>query len=160
MGGDFDALAGALEHPMFIVTARAGDGERLGCLIGFATQASIDPPRFAVCLSHSNRTFRHGRDAELLAVHVVPEGGEELAELFGGETGDEVDKFARCAWHDGPGGVPLLDDCPTWFAGRVLCHADAGDHEAYVLEPVAVSAGGGGQLSARRAMEIDAGHDS
>jgi hypothetical protein len=26
----------------------------------------------------------------------------ELAELFGGETGDEVDKFDRCEWRPGP----------------------------------------------------------
>jgi len=56
----FEALVGDLEYPMFVVTARA-DGEPLGCLVGFATQTSIDPPRFAVCLSHRNRTFRHGR---------------------------------------------------------------------------------------------------
>ena len=91
----FHRLVGGLEYPMFIVTARAGD-EPLGCLVGFATQTSIDPPRFAVCLSHNNRTYRRGRDAELLGVHCVPEDAAELAELFGGETGDEVDKFARC----------------------------------------------------------------
>ena len=55
---------------MFIVTARAGD-ERLGCLIGFATQTSIDPPRFAVGLSRKNRTHRRGRDSPALAVHCV-----------------------------------------------------------------------------------------
>ena len=78
----FNAIVVNLEYPMFIVTARAGD-ERLGCLIGFATQTSIDPPRFAVCLSHNNRTFRHGRDAGMLGVHCVPADGEAVAELFG-----------------------------------------------------------------------------
>jgi flavin reductase (DIM6/NTAB) family NADH-FMN oxidoreductase RutF len=43
----FNAIVGSLEYPMFIVTARAGD-ERLGCLVGFATQTSIDLPRFAM----------------------------------------------------------------------------------------------------------------
>src|ERR687884_2146451 len=81
----FNALVGDLEYPMFIVTARA-EGEPLGCLVGFATQTSIDPPRFAVCLSHANRTYRRGRDAELLAVHCVPAQAGALAELFGGQT--------------------------------------------------------------------------
>src|SRR3954447_12246363 len=81
---------------MFIVTACA-DGERSGCLIGFATQASIDPSRFLVCLSHKNRTYRVARGTELLGVHFVPEEQAELAELFGGETRDEVDKLARAA---------------------------------------------------------------
>ena len=52
----FEELVATLDPPMFVVTARAGD-ERDGCLVGFATQCSIDPPRFFVCLSEKNRTF-------------------------------------------------------------------------------------------------------
>ena len=153
----FIKLVGDLDYPMFIVTARAGD-EPLGCLVGFATQTSINPQRFLVCLSHSNRTYRRGRDAELLGVHCVPAGAEALAELFGGETGDEVDKFARAAWHEGPGGVPLLDDCQNWFVGRVLSRTDAGDHDAFLLEPVAAAAGAHGQFTFHRAKRISPGH--
>ena len=50
----------------------------------------------------------------------MPEEAEDLVELFGGETGDEIDKFERCAWRPGPGGTPLLDGCPNRFVGRVL----------------------------------------
>ena len=70
-------------------------------------------------------------------MHCVPAAQADLAELFGGETADEVDKFARCAWREGPEGVPLLDDCPNRFVARVVWRADAGDHDAYLLEPVA-----------------------
>jgi flavin reductase (DIM6/NTAB) family NADH-FMN oxidoreductase RutF len=157
----FEGLVGDLEYPMFIVTARAGD-EPLGCLVGFTTQASIDPPRFLVCLSHANRTYRRGRDSALLGVHAVPAGAPDLAELFGGETGDDVDKFARCDWHDGPDGVPILDRCENWFAGRVLARLEAGDHDAFLLEPVAGGAGGGGggEFTFHRAKRIDPGHDA
>ena len=128
----FNSLVGDLDYPMFIVTA-SGGGERAGCLIGFATQASIDPSRFLVCLSHENRTYHVARDAELLGVHFVPEEQGALAELFGGRTGDEVDKFECCAWREGPGGTPLLDACPNRFVGRVLERLDAGDHDAILL---------------------------
>src|SRR3954452_22365897 len=103
----FNALMGELDYPMFIVTAEAG-GERSGCLVGFATQASIHPPRFLVGLSRRNRTFRVASEADVLVVHFVSEEDEDLAELFGGETGDEVDKSARCEWRPGPGGAPVL----------------------------------------------------
>ena len=156
----FNALVGNLEYPMFIVTARAGD-EPLGCLIGFATQTSIHPPRFLVCLSHANHTYRKGRDAELLGVHCVPASGERIAELFGGETGDEVDKFARIRWRDGPDGVPLLDECPNRFVGRVLWHGDAGDHDVFLLEPMAAERRTDeGEFTFHRAKRIDAGHEA
>ena len=155
----FDSLVGNLDYPMFIVTACA-DGERAGCLIGFATQASIDPSRFLALLSHRNRTYRVGARAELLGVHFVPEEAGELAELFGGETGDEVDKFARCAWRPGPGGTPLLDDCPNRFVGRVLVRMDAGDHDVILLEPVFAERGTDAEeFSFHRAKRIEPGHE-
>ena len=154
----FNAIVGNLEYPMFVVTARAGD-EPLGCLVGFATQTSIDPPRFAVGLSHTNRTYRRARDAELLGVHCVPAGAEDLAELFGGETGDDVDKFARAAWRDGPGGIPILDACENWFVGRVVRRVEAGDHDLFVLEPVAAHAGEPSAFTFHRAKHIDPGHE-
>lgn len=156
----FNALVGDLEYPMFIVTARAGD-EPLGCLIGFATQMSIDPPRFAVCLSHKNRTFRLGQEAEWLGVHCVPADAGDLAELFGGETGDEVDKFARCEWHEGPEGVPMLDRCANRFVGRVVWRQDAGDHDAFLLEPIAAEGDTGErEFTFHRAKRIEPGHEA
>jgi flavin reductase (DIM6/NTAB) family NADH-FMN oxidoreductase RutF len=156
----FNAIVGNLEYPMFIVTARVHD-EPLGCLVGFTTQASIDPPRFLVCLSHTNRTFRRGHDAQLLAVHAVPSTADDLAQLFGGETTDETDKFARCAWHAGPEGVPLLDACPNRFVGRVLWRSDAGDHDAFLLEPTVAHADPGHEeFTFHRAKRIDPGHEA
>src|SRR3954471_10361561 len=108
-------LVTAIDYPMYIVTAASGE-ERAGCLVGFTTQCSIDPPRFLVCLSDKNRTFRVARQAESLLVHLVPQEGDPIAQLFGEATGDEVDKFARASWRPGPGGAPLLDACPNWFA--------------------------------------------
>jgi len=156
----FEGIVGDLEYPMFIVTARADDDEPLGCLVGFTTQSSIDPPRFIACLSHNNRTYRRGRDAPVLAVHAVPADAADLAELFGGETGDEMNKFARCAWHEGPEGVPILDRCENWFAGRVLDRFDAGDHDAFLLEPLTGESGGQDEFTFHRAKRIDPGHEA
>ena len=132
----FEELVGGLDYPMFIVTAAAG-GQLAGCLVGFATQTSIEPSRFLVCLSRRNQTARVASMADVLVVHLVPEHAQGLAELFGGRTGDEVDKFSRCAWRPGPGDSPVLDECGRWFAGLVHERLDLGDHVGFLLEPVA-----------------------
>jgi flavin reductase (DIM6/NTAB) family NADH-FMN oxidoreductase RutF len=156
----FDSLVGDLDYPMFIVTATAGD-DRAGCLIGFATQTSIDPQRFLVCLSRRNRTYRVARRTDLLGVHFVPSEAADLAELFGGATGDEVDKFAAVDWHPGEGGVPIVEACPNWFVGRVLDRMDAGDHDAFLLEPVDAHQGyEAGEFSFHRAKRIEPGHEA
>ena len=128
---------------MFIVTVLASDGERDGCLIGFATQCSIRPPRFIACISKENRTFDAVQAADAIVVHFLGSEQRRLAELFGGQTGDEVDKFELCAWSPGPGGIPVLEEVPGWFAGRILERHDLGDHVALVLEPTAAEDRGG-----------------
>ena len=156
----FQELVAQLDYPMFIATV-AADGERAGCLIGFATQASIHPPRFLAGISDKNRTHRVALRAGSMAIHLVPADATELAELFGGETGDEVDKFERCAWQPGPDGVPLLDECPNRFVGRIIERVDFGDHTGHVLEPIAAEADEeSGQLGFHRAQRIEPGHEA
>lgn len=121
-------------------------GERSGCLIGFATQCSIKPPRFLVCISKQNRTFDVVRTAGDVVVHFLGEEQRELAVLFGAETGDEVDKFELCRWTAGPSGIPVLAGVPGWFAGRVLERYDLGDHLGLWLDPTE-SHDRGGQLN-------------
>ena len=135
----FQRLVGRLDYPMFVVTA-AAEGRRSGCLVGFATQCSIHPPRFVVWLSKKNETCRTAVRAGALAVHALGPGDAALAELFGHESGDRVDKLARSGWREGPVGVPLVEGCGAWFAGRVVGRVDGGDHLGFLLEPVAAEA--------------------
>ncbi len=156
----FHDIAGDLDYPMLIVTA-AGDGERAGCLVGFAAQCGISPLRFMVWISKRNHTFGVARHAEVLIVHFPAATDRKLAELFGGETGDEVDKFSRCRWHQGPGGAPVLSDCARWFAGKVVEHTDTGDHVGFLLEPFeGQAAAWSGQLGFHQVMDIEPGHDA
>ncbi len=154
----FAAVAEDLDYPMLIVTVANGD-ERSGCLVGFAAQCSIAPPRFMVWLSKKNRTLRVACTASVLGVHFVPAAQRDLAALFGSETGDRTDKFARCRWETGVDGVPVLSDCPRWFAGRILERLDSGDHVAFMLEPVDGAAGEwSGQLGFQAVRDLTPGH--
>jgi flavin reductase (DIM6/NTAB) family NADH-FMN oxidoreductase RutF len=156
---EFNKLVAQLDYSLFIVTTEAR-GHQAGCLIGFATQLSIHPPRFLAALSIKNRTYRVARDARVLVVHFVPEDAQELATLFGGETGDEIDKFARCRWREGPEGAPVLEDLENWFAGRILERFDFGDHCGFLLEPIDGEVGrSSSPLTFRRAKAIEPGHE-
>jgi flavin reductase (DIM6/NTAB) family NADH-FMN oxidoreductase RutF len=156
--GPLHELTAGLDYPMLIVTVRAG-GERSGCLVGFATQCSIDPPRFLVCISDANHTAAVAAAADSMVVHVVPADGMDLARLFGEETGDEIDKLDRCEWVPGPDGTPVLTRCRNWFRGRILDAFHAGDHRAYLVEPEETrSDPGQGFLSFQQVRDMEPGH--
>lgn len=155
----FQGLVAQLDYSMLVVTA-AAEGEHAGCLIGFATQVSIHPPRFLACLSVKNRTFRVAQHARVLAVHFVTVDDDELAELFGGQTGDEIDKFKRVEWRPGPDGAPVITELQNWFAGRILDRYDFGDHQGFLLEPIEGEAGRAETtLTFHRAKRIEPGHE-
>ncbi len=157
MASPFERLVASLDYPLYVVTTAVGD-EPTGCLIGFATQCSIHPPRFLACISKKNHTLLLARRAACFAVHIIEEQDKSIAELFGGETGDEVDKFARVSWHWAHG-VPILDACRRWFAGSVLEQIDLGDHVGFLLEPIDTEQNASSQqLTFQRARDIEPGH--
>ncbi|MFE2251449.1 flavin reductase, partial [Streptomyces lavendulae] len=49
---ELDPFTDYLDGPVYVVAVAVAVGaERAGCLVGFASQCSIDPPRFIVWLS-------------------------------------------------------------------------------------------------------------
>lgn len=159
MSHAFDRLMAELDPPMVVLTA-AADGERAGCLVGFHAQCSIDPAQYAIWVSKANHTHAIAIRAEHLAVHVLGSGDHDLAERFGGLTGDEVDKFDGCAVLDGPGGLPLLARVGHRIVGRRVATVDVdGDHSCVVIEPIDVRADGDmAPLRLHDAVDIEPGH--
>jgi flavin reductase (DIM6/NTAB) family NADH-FMN oxidoreductase RutF len=157
----FDRLVGMLDYTMFVVTTQA-DGEMSGCLVGFATQTSMHPPRFLAGISRANHTCRVAARAEYLAVHVVERRHIALARLFGGRTGDQVSKFDHCSWRTGPQAMPILDDAVAWFVGKTLTRVDLGDHIGYLLEPGAgaVAVPSGDLVSFSDVADLTPGHQA
>jgi flavin reductase (DIM6/NTAB) family NADH-FMN oxidoreductase RutF len=154
----FEGIVANLDGPAYVVTTASGD-ERDGCLVGFVSQCSIKPPRFAVWLSKENRTYRIALSAATLVVHLLRQGDGDLAHLFGGETGDEVDKLEDVEWRRGPDGCPVLARC-DWFAGSVIERVDTGDHVLFVLTPTGgvCERSGTRQLGMQEIGDIEAGH--
>jgi flavin reductase (DIM6/NTAB) family NADH-FMN oxidoreductase RutF len=152
----FDRLADELDYPMFVIGA-AVDGDADACLVGFTSQCSIDPPRFAVFLSKSNHTLELASRASTLVVHRVRKDQHDLAEHFGATTKhDDPHKLAAWSWVPGPDGAPVIADC-DWFAGHVESRFDVGDHVAFLLAPFAGECRGTGQLGFQDARDIEAG---
>jgi flavin reductase (DIM6/NTAB) family NADH-FMN oxidoreductase RutF len=160
-GGAFDDIMSSLNAPLIVVTTAAGQ-ERAGCLVGFHSQSSIEPSRYCVWLSKANHTYRVALQSTHLAVHFLTSADLPLAERFGTLTGDSTDKFAGLRVRQGPGGVPVLGQCPRWLAGaRTALLDEGGDHVCVVAEPVAAHTAGPFQpLRLAQAAGLVPGHDN
>ena len=163
-----DAVKGftdRVDYPLMVVTVVDHLGDLSGCLAGFVTQCSIQPPRFLVCISKVNHTYFVAEHVEAIALHLLGEDQTELASLFGEWSGDAICKFDRVEWHRGSSGAPVLDDCAAWLEGVVLDRFSVGDHEAFLMRPASGGSGSGGSggttgriLTLKGAPDFDPGH--
>jgi len=158
-GRPADAFTDRIGYSLVVLTTKAPDGERSGCLVGFTTQCSIEPPRFAVCISKANHTAGVLSRCSALGLHLLGYDQADAASLFGEETGDLTDKFSRVTWHHGPEGVPVLDECAAWLVTTIAERIDVGDHVVLVTDPVAGGPGTHeGLLTNRNAPTLEPGH--
>lgn len=154
-----DAFFDRVDYPFYVVTVRDTDEQMGGCLAGFVTQCSIDPPQFIVCISKINHTMRVATRSAAMAIHLLGDDQIDMARLFGEETGDSTDKFSRCDWRRGTSGAPLLVESAAALEGAILGHFSVGDHEAFVFRATRSVAGThDGLLTYRNAPPIEAGH--
>ncbi|HEY7275121.1 MAG TPA: flavin reductase family protein [Trebonia sp.] len=144
-----DAYGRVIEpvDPAAVIVTCASGGDKAGCLVTFNAPCSLEPPRYAVWLSHRNHTYQVALGADELIVHVLTHADLPLAEFFGGVSGMREDKFARVRWTD-CGGAPLLDVSGGWLRGRILSRVPGreemgGDHTCFVLAPTAAGDGNG-----------------
>jgi flavin reductase (DIM6/NTAB) family NADH-FMN oxidoreductase RutF len=154
-----DSLVAQVDPPLLVVTTASRD-QRAGCVIGFHTQCSIEPRRYAIWMSKANFTYRVSLFATHVAMHFLDAADHDIAELFGGTSGDHFDKFDEVEWAKGPGGVPLLARCPNRIVlERGTMWDDGSDHVCFV-GAVADAAGSGGfaPLRLSDAVDIAAGH--
>jgi len=148
-----------IESSLFVVTTAASPQEMSGCLVGFATQCSMVPPRYLVCISKVNHTYAVVERADSIVLHLLGSEQTEVASIFGELTGDAQDKFERCQWHPGITGAPVLAECAAWLEGRILERFGTGDHQALVVRPLRGGGGGcAGVMTNQTAPTFQPGH--
>ena len=138
-----DDLMGSVDSPLIVVTTSA-QGERAGCLVGFHSQASIDPEHYCFWLSKANHTYRVALRSERFAVHFPTTADSELARFFGSRSGSETDKFAGLDFTVTEDGVPLLAALPNRvLVDRITKLDDGSDHFCLTARVLATEAEGG-----------------
>ena len=135
----FTAWVAAADSAMVAVTAANADALD-ACLVGFHSQASIHPARYVVWLSAANRTTAIALHAAVLGVHLMTPDDLALARHLGSVTqDDDPTKLAGVRTRRDASGAVLLEDCRSWFVGRIVGRFDGGDHHGFLLEPISAS---------------------
>jgi flavin reductase (DIM6/NTAB) family NADH-FMN oxidoreductase RutF len=120
-------------HAAAVVVVTAPGEPPAGFTATSFTSVSLDPPLVSFCLAHTASAWPAVQTAEVIAVHVLAQGQEQVARTFATRG---IDRFAaHGAWHRGPGGVPVLEGVLATLVCRIHQRVEAGDHTIVLATP-------------------------
>jgi flavin reductase (DIM6/NTAB) family NADH-FMN oxidoreductase RutF len=116
-----------------VVTAPGGAGFTATSF----TSVSLKPPLVSFSVALTASAWPSVQAAGLVAVHVLTVEQEQVARIFATPGIDRFAEYSKTgSWHEGPGGVPLLDGALAVLVCRVVNHVQAGDHVIVIASPI------------------------
>ncbi len=101
------------------------------------TSVSLDPPLVSFSVALTASAWPSVQAAGLVAVHVLTAEQEQVARIFATPGIDRFAEYSKIgSWHEGLGGVPVLDGVLAVLVCRVVNHVQAGDHVIVIAAPI------------------------
>ncbi|MER5203854.1 flavin reductase family protein [Streptomyces sp. NPDC002825] len=125
---DFRRFFGSFPTAVSVVTTVDGHGAPRGFTCSAVTEVSMEPPLLLICVGKGSQTLPALHSHGAFVVHVLAEGGEELATTFASRSRE---KFAGREWRPSTAaaGAPVLAEGVLGHAECTVTRAvDAGDH--------------------------------
>ncbi|MEU7583140.1 flavin reductase family protein [Streptomyces sp. NPDC041068] len=112
------------------VLTAAGAAGPAGVTITSFTSISAQPALISFALADTSSTWALIEDCAWFAVQLLGADQADVARRF---ATSGADRFAApTRWHEGPHGVPLLDDCLSWLVCSRQQQITLGDHHLVV----------------------------
>ena len=121
-----------------VVTVEVND-QRLGLTVASLVSLSLDPPLVGFAIRRDAALHELLREAEKLAVSVLAEGQDHLAQHFARGV-PPIALWERIPLRDAPG-PPQLAGAAAWLRGRVEGEHATGDHTFFVAAVEAAETG-------------------
>jgi len=136
------AQAKSLAYPMPVAVAivRNGRDKYNPVTLGWAMQASHDPPMWAISVAKTHYSLDAIRQAGEFVLAWPSEHQENETLYFGTHSGRDVDKLIEAGTRTRPAAhiaSVLLEDAVANFECRVVAECEAGDHVVFVGEILA-----------------------
>lgn len=135
---EFRNTMGLFATGVTVVTARVSH-ERRGMTANSLTSVSLHPPLLLVCVDQSASMHPILEVAETFAVNILAADQRAVSDVFA-RRGHNDAEMNGVAYHDAPGGSPVLDGVLAWAECRIEERYSGGDHTILVgrVESIAV----------------------
>ncbi|MCK6424196.1 MAG: flavin reductase family protein [Burkholderiaceae bacterium] len=128
---EFRQALGLFATGVTIVTARAADGSPVGLTVNSFNSVSLAPPLVLWSLARAAGSLPVFSAGSHYAIHILSSEQRALAERFATR---DIDRFAGLDWHEGAGGIPLIDGAAAVLECHNRSRYEEGDHVIFVGE--------------------------
>jgi flavin reductase (DIM6/NTAB) family NADH-FMN oxidoreductase RutF len=135
----FRQLLGCFPTGVAIITTRNADGKPVGLTCNSFSSVSLEPPLVLFSLRKASSLLSTFVESGAFAINILSQSQDLLSGRFA--SSKIADKFEGVAWHPGPLGTPVIDDCLASFECHVHARHEAGDHEIFIGEVKHMTAG-------------------
>ena len=114
------------------VVTTAVEGWLHGMTANAVASVSLDPLLLLVCVDKQAHAYDELTKAGRFGVNILSEGQEDLSRLFAETSEPERDQLRGAAYHFGPHGTPVLEDCLAYLECEVTDRCEGGDHAIFL----------------------------
>lgn len=122
-----------IPYGLYVVTLRRGE-EYAGFTATWLAQCSFTPPMISMAVKADSRAREVCGEGTTLTVHLLRPDQQDLAKLFFQAPAPEGGMIGTHAYHDGPHGAPVLEDCLAHLECRFHDVLEGGDHHIVQAE--------------------------
>ena len=127
--------------PQTIVSCRDKDGKNNALVVGFVSNASLDPVMVMAGIVPSRYSHHMIKETGCFVINLPKKGFEKEYNYLGSKSGRDGDKFEALdlKWEDAKYvDAPILTDCPVSIECSVVDSMMPGTHELFVGKVEAV----------------------
>ena len=121
------------------------NNRRHGMTVSSFTSLSLDPPLVLVSLEQVTKTHRLVQQAGYFGVTILDESQKQISDRFAGRITEYSDRFIGLETFTLVSGAPLLAGGLAWLDCRVVVTYQAGNHNVFIGEVLAVKSKADGQ---------------
>ncbi len=100
-----------------VITARDTDGAPVGFTATSLASLAAVPPLATFNMARTASAWHAVETTDRVAIHMLGARNRAVAERL---SGPSAERFLGDHWHEGPHGLPILNDVTAWMTAKVL----------------------------------------
>jgi flavin reductase (DIM6/NTAB) family NADH-FMN oxidoreductase RutF len=114
-----------------VITARRSDGTPVGFTATSLSSLSAVPPLVTFNMARTASSWSAIAESDRVIIHLLGAGNRPVANIM---SGPMEQRFTGDHWHEGPHGLPVLNDVTSWLVGRIVRRVEIAESAVVIVE--------------------------